>query len=112
MSSQEQELRCSFCSKSQHDVRKLIAGPSVNICNECIDVCYDIIADAALAAEASEASPNTADEAVAISRSFQIACTVCRLPVVIDEALGIEERGFLCAGCADAVEAAIAMRRG
>lgn len=36
-------LFCSFCAKSQHEVRKLIAGPSVFICNECIDLCTDII---------------------------------------------------------------------
>ena len=38
-------LRCSFCNKDQHDVRKLIAGPTVFICDECVDVCNDIIAD-------------------------------------------------------------------
>lgn len=113
MSSQEQELRCSFCNKSQHEVRKLIAGPSVAICDECIDVCYDIIADDARTAELGNASQDTTPaETVASSRSFQIVCALCGLPVVIDEALGIEERGFLCAGCADAVEAAIATRRG
>jgi len=32
-------LRCSFCGKSQHEVRKLIAGPTVYICNECVEVC-------------------------------------------------------------------------
>ncbi len=45
-------LYCSFCNKSQHEVRKLIAGPSVFICDECIDLCNDIIRD--------ELSPDTA----------------------------------------------------
>lgn len=36
-------LYCSFCGKSQHEVRKLIAGPSVYICDECVDLCLDII---------------------------------------------------------------------
>ncbi|MBI2150985.1 MAG: ATP-dependent Clp protease ATP-binding subunit ClpX, partial [Acidobacteria bacterium] len=36
-------LRCSFCNKSQNDVRKLIAGPTVFICDECVGVCQDII---------------------------------------------------------------------
>ena len=35
-------LYCSFCGKSQHDVRKLIAGPTVFICNECVALCADI----------------------------------------------------------------------
>jgi ATP-dependent Clp protease ATP-binding subunit ClpX len=38
-------LRCSFCGKSQDAVRRLIAGPAVYICNECIDICNEIIAD-------------------------------------------------------------------
>lgn len=36
-------LYCSFCGKSQHEVRKLIAGPSVYICDECVELCNDII---------------------------------------------------------------------
>ncbi len=39
----EKLLYCSFCGKSQHEVRKLIAGPSVFICDECVDLCIDII---------------------------------------------------------------------
>ena len=42
-SSGEKLLHCSFCGKSQHEVRKLIAGPSVFICDECVDLCTDII---------------------------------------------------------------------
>ena len=41
----EKLLYCSFCNKSQHDVKKLIAGPSVFICDECIDLCNDIVRD-------------------------------------------------------------------
>ncbi|MFM2035892.1 MAG: hypothetical protein RL459_1157 [Pseudomonadota bacterium] len=44
-SSGEKTLYCSFCGKSQHEVKKLIAGPSVFICDECIDLCNDIIRD-------------------------------------------------------------------
>ena len=36
-------LYCSFCGKSQHEVRKLIAGPTVFICDECVELCNDII---------------------------------------------------------------------
>ena len=41
----EKTLYCSFCGKSQHEVKKLIAGPSVFICDECIELCNDIIRD-------------------------------------------------------------------
>ena len=41
----EKVLYCSFCGKSQHEVKKLIAGPSVFICDECIAVCNSILED-------------------------------------------------------------------
>src|SRR3546814_13049652 len=44
-SADDKVLHCSFCNKSQHEVRKLIAGPSVFICDECIDLCNDIIVE-------------------------------------------------------------------
>src|SRR5690349_7447394 len=50
-SSGEKLLYCSFCGKSQHEVKKLIAGPSVFICDECIDLCNDIIRDEASSIE-------------------------------------------------------------
>ena len=49
----EKVLYCSFCGKSQHEVKKLIAGPSVFICDECIELCNDIIRDEAPAESAS-----------------------------------------------------------
>jgi ATP-dependent Clp protease ATP-binding subunit ClpX len=56
-------LRCSFCGKSQNEVRKLIAGPTVYICNECIDICIEIISDDAQqeAAAARPPLPKPAD---------------------------------------------------
>ena len=52
-------LYCSFCGKSQHEVRKLIAGPSVFICDECVDLCNDIIRE-----EVQEDSGDTGGEAL------------------------------------------------
>ncbi|MFO7887815.1 MAG: ATP-dependent Clp protease ATP-binding subunit ClpX [Eubacteriales bacterium] len=43
MAKEEKHLRCSFCGKSQDQVRRLIAGPNVYICNECVDLCKEII---------------------------------------------------------------------
>ncbi|MEM7352608.1 MAG: ATP-dependent Clp protease ATP-binding subunit ClpX [Acidobacteriota bacterium] len=43
--SSDDALRCSFCNKSQREVKKLIAGPTVFICDECVDICLDIIAE-------------------------------------------------------------------
>lgn len=50
----EKLLYCSFCGKSQHEVRKLIAGPSVFICDECIELCNDIIREEMQGEEASK----------------------------------------------------------
>lgn len=47
-------LYCSFCGKSQHEVRKLIAGPSVFICDECVELCKDIIREEIQEAESTE----------------------------------------------------------
>ena len=52
-------LYCSFCGKSQHEVRKLIAGPSVFVCDECVELCNDIIRE-----EISEISPKESKEAL------------------------------------------------
>jgi len=50
-------LYCSFCGKSQHEVRKLIAGPSVFICDECVDLCNDIIRE-----EMEDANPEDSED--------------------------------------------------
>ncbi|CAH2779241.1 MAG: ATP-dependent Clp protease ATP-binding subunit ClpX [Candidatus Burkholderia crenata] len=59
-SNNEKLLYCSFCGKSQHEVKKLIAGPSVFICDECIDLCNEIIRDEATGA-AEEAGLTKSD---------------------------------------------------
>jgi ATP-dependent Clp protease ATP-binding subunit ClpX len=56
-SGSEKLLYCSFCGKSQHEVKKLIAGPSVFICDECIDLCNDIVRDE-IAADKGDKSSN------------------------------------------------------
>ena len=56
-------LYCSFCGKSQHEVRKLIAGPSVFICDECVELCNDIIRE-----EIQEKSVKSA----VVGRSYQL----------------------------------------
>jgi ATP-dependent Clp protease ATP-binding subunit ClpX len=59
-SSSEKVLYCSFCGKSQHEVKKLIAGPSVFICDECIELCNDIIRDE-VPADTAEARATKSD---------------------------------------------------
>ena len=54
---EDNELKCSFCGKNQDGVKKLIAGPNVFICDECIQLCNEIIAEEAIAAP-SEGNKN------------------------------------------------------
>ena len=49
--SNKNTLFCSFCGKSQHEVKKLIAGPTVFICDECVELCMDIIKEEVKTAE-------------------------------------------------------------
>ncbi|RKF20392.1 ATP-dependent protease ATP-binding subunit ClpX [Alginatibacterium sediminis] len=59
-------LYCSFCGKSQHEVRKLIAGPSVYICDECVELCNDIIRE-----EIKEISPKKGGDALPVPREIR-----------------------------------------
>lgn len=54
--SRDDTLRCSFCNKGQREVKKLIAGPTVFICDECVDICLDIIAEDRLLEQQHQAS--------------------------------------------------------
>lgn len=71
------ELHCSFCGKGRNDVRKLIAGPGVNICDECVLVCHDIIAadetarPASIDVSASEVPASAEETLAAIERKLR-----------------------------------------
>jgi ATP-dependent protease Clp ATPase subunit len=76
-----EKLRCSFCNKSQDDVRKLIAGPRVLICDECVDVCVDIIAHSG--------------EPI----SAEMFCPVCRQCRSLEEIVTLDGGARLCRSC-------------
>ena len=103
------DLRCSFCDKGQGDVRRLIAGPTVLICDECVDVCVDIILQDRDVHEVPQASdgnqrPTGVD---ALLRERAIDCALCGKAGLPNRVLPIENRGVLCGECADAVEDAL-----
>jgi len=107
------DLRCSFCNKGQPDVRKLIAGPTVFICDECVDVCVDIILQDRNVHEVPQTSagdqrPTGID---AVLRERAITCALCGKTGMPDGLLTIENRGVLCGECADAVEDALSSGR-
>lgn len=106
------KLRCSFCNKRQADVRKLIAGPAVFICDECVDVCVDIIADdERFRDERGDAAGRQASSGVPRSRTQMVGCTICGKAGSFKNMLPIGDRAVLCGACADAVEDALARGR-
>jgi LSD1 subclass zinc finger protein len=115
-------LWCSFCKKAQYDVRKLIAGPTVFICDECVEVCNDIIADDARFDKRAAEHILDTNEEIPDGRATDeplrwpadanlIRCALCRTPTPVVDAVAIESRGVVCPGCVDAVETAAAARR-
>ena len=94
-------LKCSFCGKSQNDVRKLIAGPTVYICDECIDLCNDIIAED-VDNEAQLEGPTSPGS----SLNAPTWCRVCQLPKPAEEVVAVPELGFACRRCVDMIRAA------
>ncbi len=93
-----EQIACSFCLKTQDEVRKLIAGPNVFICDECINLCNDIIERECEAEEGPGDPPAKTD-----SFATDASCVVCNLPKPIEEVVPLPERGFICAACVDMV---------
>ena len=93
-------VRCSFCGKSQDSVWKIIAGPHVYICDECVDACNEILE------QESDKEFGTSEPAEfpgAIS-----FCALCRLPKDAKELRLIEKKdAALCLECIDAVRSAV-----
>ena len=106
-------LRCSFCNKSQNEVRKLIAGPNAFICDECVDVCRDIIADDPAMGSGLQAS--LVEPPLPLRKSAfsgpPVQCALCRRLVPCSDVIAVPHRGVMCLGCVGEVEAAIAERR-
>ena len=96
------QLHCSFCGKCQDQVRKLIAGPTVQICDECVDLCNEIIERDV---EADSGPPTVALDAIA-------GYALCRLPKDVKELRMIAERGIFWVECIDTVRSSVESERG
>ena len=97
---------CSFCNKSQRHVRKMIAGPEANICDECVDICLAVLNDE------GEEPPNspvavTVGYAPAEQPALSATCVVCCATIPVALTLELGEHGHLCASCAGMIEVAI-----
>ena len=100
--------RCSFCSKPQVDVLKLIAGPAAFICDECVDICNGIIAEDKTAL-LGEAPPLE----VFASGHFgpMVRCRLCQTLFTKEQCAAFPDRGWLCNPCVDAVRLHVGMER-
>jgi hypothetical protein len=88
-------LRCSFCNKSQRDVAKLIAGPAVYICNECLEICNQIVAESKLL-EPGEKSGPEAVPVVVDSVEVPVRCRLCQMLWPRDRCVAFPDRGWVC----------------
>jgi len=102
------EPRCSFCDKTGSSDLRLIAGPAAFICNECVDVCVDILVQDRGVREVPPAGSTGVDGL--LHKSAQ-TCGFCGKLALPGRVLPIESRGVLCGECADAVEDALGRGR-
>lgn len=90
---------CSFCGKDQSDVRKLIAGHSVHICDECVELCRDIAAQETDAGDKTKTKPTKAK-----SKENRL-CGICMEPRETDELIFLPHAAYMCAGCLEEMQA-------
>jgi ClpX C4-type zinc finger len=90
-------LTCSFCAKNQNEVGKLIAGPSVHICNECVRTCEEIlIKENVDGADAAVASAAGAPE--------ERLCGICMEARETDELIFLPHAAYMCAVCLEEIQ--------
>jgi ClpX C4-type zinc finger protein len=89
-------VACSFCGKSQNEVRKIIAGPAVHICNECVDLCDEIL---------TKENVNEADGAMKSDSTNERLCGICMQPRESDELIFLPHAAYMCAGCLEELQA-------
>ena len=91
--------RCSFCNKSQRDVLKLVAGPLVNICNECVAICTSLVAE-----------DEKAHLQKALASGDALACLLCGKVKASADLLHLPNRGPVCFVCVAMIKVAAGPR--
>jgi hypothetical protein len=104
MKGEPTRLRCSFCNKSDADVRKLIRGESGYICDECVAVCVDILDEHSADKFKVEAPKSETDPTPVVT------CRLCGMQWPREDSLLVPEHGFLCPACTTVVETSLARR--
>jgi hypothetical protein len=88
---------CSFCGKSQNEVRKLVAGPAVHICDECINLCKSILV------EDLDSGERSAVKSAATTREHRL-CGICMEERESDELIFLPHAAYMCAGCLEDIQ--------
>lgn len=87
---------CSFCSRSREEVRKLVAGPSVHICDECVEICRGILAE-----DREDRTKTGPDAPVEETR----LCGICMEERESDELIFLPHAAYMCASCLEEIQA-------
>lgn len=97
-------MRCSFCSKSDSEVRKMIAGPGVYICDECVDICQEIV---------NEDVQTGLSKPVHPSPSYSgYVCSLCRIVNPAEQVTIIrQKKEVVCQACIDAILETIGFKK-
>jgi hypothetical protein len=95
------EISCSFCAKEQHEVQRIIEGPSVHICDQCVKLCSDMLEkhpepDSQLATESTDTD---------LDSNAERLCGICMQPRADDELVFLPHAAYLCAECLEVVQA-------
>jgi len=98
-SDEAKQLACSFCGRHQQEVRKLIAGPSVHICNECVGLCNDIATEEVAANAAVNKKGSNAK-----TKETHL-CGICMEERETDELIFLPHAAYMCAGCLEDMQA-------
>lgn len=97
---EDNQASCSFCGKEQREVRKLIAGPSVHICDACVTLCSGIVAGEFT----GDFGANTESNAPGDSAVGESLCGICMEPRDSDELIFLPHAAYLCATCLDSIQ--------
>ena len=93
-------LACSFCGKEANEVRKLISGTAVHICNECVNLCNDIVSE-----ETDGDLDRTAkSQASAKGAHEERLCGICMESRETDELIFLPHAAYMCAGCLEEIQ--------
>lgn len=96
--------RCSFCGKSDKNVRQLVASTRATICDECVQICRDVILNGDIVGASLADSPEPAEPLVQCALCWEVFPAIRCVPV--------EDRGRLCTACLEAVKHSIETSEG